>query len=97
MFVVLKHIKRVNIYPLEECLKGPDYCDWSGYINHVNMYKLGVKYFAPRSVHSSTHHPDIIFIKTAEEIIIVDLSKDNVPRLLTTVRPVDSPLVDFVF
>ena len=97
MFVVLKHIKRINIYPLEECLKGPDYCDWSGYINHVNMYKLGVKYFSPKSVHSSPHHPDIIFIKTAEEIIIIDLSKDNVPRLLTTVRPVDSPLVEFVF
>jgi hypothetical protein len=61
------------------------------------MYRLGVKFFSPKSVHSSPHHPDIIFIKTSNEIIIIDLSKENIPKLLTTVKPVESPLVDFVF
>jgi hypothetical protein len=68
MYVVLKYIKRINIYSLEECLKGQEFCTEAdyGYINHENMYRLGVKYFAPQSV---------IFIKTADSIIIVDLTK----------------------
>lgn len=61
------------------------------------MYHLGVKYFAPQSVHSSPHHPNVIFVKTADSIIIVDLSKENIPNLLATVKPVESHLVDFVF
>lgn len=61
------------------------------------MYRLGVKYFAPQSVHSSPHHPNLIFIKTADSIIIVDLSKEDIPNLLATVKPVQSSQVDFVF
>jgi hypothetical protein len=61
------------------------------------MYKQGVLWFSPQSVHSSPHHPNIIFIKTSDSIIIIDLSKDNTPKLLTTVKPVTSSLVEFVF
>lgn len=97
LYVVLKHIKRINIYSLEECLKGESKCVEIGYVNHINMKRLGVTYFSPESVHSSPHHPNIVFIKTSDSIIIIDLSKDNVPRLLTTVRPVSSSLIEFVF
>ena len=61
------------------------------------MRGLGVSYFAPQAVHSSPHHPNILFIKTSDSIIIVDLSKDNNPKLLTTVKPVNSSLIEFVF
>lgn len=61
------------------------------------MYRMGVKYFSPQSVHSSPHHPNIVFIKTSDSIIVIDLSKDNTPKLLTIVRPVASSLIDFVF
>ena len=58
---------------------------------------MRVKFFAPQSVHSSPHHPNVIFIKTSDSIIIIDLSKDNNPKLLATVKPVASSLVDFIF
>jgi hypothetical protein len=29
MYVVLKHVKRINIYPLDECIKGEKYCNYS--------------------------------------------------------------------
>ena len=61
------------------------------------MYKLGKRYFAPQSVHSSHRHPDLLFVKTSDSIIIVDMSKDNQPRLLTTVNPVKSSTIDFAF
>ena len=54
MFAVLRHIKRVNIYYLDQCLD--DNCFSICSLNHLNMYKLGVKYFAPRAVHSSKFH-----------------------------------------
>ena len=63
----------------------------------MNMFKLGVKYFAPRAVHSSHFHPDILFVKTDDSIIAVDLSKECVPKLLTIVKPVKSVLDSFVF
>lgn len=61
------------------------------------MYKLGVRYFAPRVVHASSHHPDILFVKTDDSIIAVDLSKECVPKLLAVVKVVESVLTKFVF
>jgi hypothetical protein len=84
MFGVLRHIKRVNIYSLEECLD--DNCFPICSLNHLNMFKLGVRYFAPRVVHASSHHPDLLFVKTDDSIIIVDLSKECVPKLMAMVK-----------
>ena len=95
MYAVLRHIKRVNIYSLEECLD--DNCFPICALTHLNMYKLGVRYFAPRTVHSSPFHPNIIFVKTDDSIIAVDLSKECVPKLLTTIKPVENALSTFVF
>jgi hypothetical protein len=61
------------------------------------MYRLGVTFFAPQSIHSSSHHANILFIKTSDSIIIIDLNKANLPKLLTTVKPVTSSLIDFIF
>mgnify|MGYP000914592564 FL=1 len=63
----------------------------------MSMYRLGVLYFAPLTVHSSRFHPDILFIKTSDSIIAVDLSKECVPKLLSIIYPVENATVDFVF
>ena len=95
MYAVLRHIKRVAIYSLEDCLD--DNCFPICYLNHLNMYKLGVKYFAPRTVHSSRFHPTLLFVKTDDSIFAVDLSKECVPKLLATIKPVPNALTSFVF
>ena len=51
MFVILRYYKTIRIYDLELIVDGlaEPICD----INHVLMYKLGVKYFSPESVSTS--------------------------------------------
>ena len=61
------------------------------------MYKLGLKYFAPRAVHASRFHPQLLFVKTDDSIIAVDLSKECVPRILAKVTPVENALTPFGF
>jgi hypothetical protein len=74
LYVVLHHIKNIQIYNLEKCIIND--CNTIGEINYLNMYKRnGLRYFSPQTVHSSRFHPDILFIKTADSIIAVDLSK----------------------
>jgi hypothetical protein len=36
------------------------------------MYQLGIKYFSPMEVRTSIFHPNIIFIKTSDQLIVVD-------------------------
>lgn len=74
-----------------------DNCESICSINHLSLYKLGLRYFAPTAVHSSRFHPDVLFIKTSDSIIALDLSKECVPKLLTVIRPVDNALTDFIF
>ena len=95
MYVVLRHIKRVNIFSLEDCLD--DNCFPMCSLNHLNMFRLGVRYFAPRTVHSSPFHPDLLFVKTEDSILAVDLSKECVPKLLATIRPVPNASTHFAF
>lgn len=97
MFVVRKYIKRVDIYLLDACLQGEDFCEPVGRINHMDMYERGLKYFAPTAVHSSIFHPDVLFIKTSDSIIAVDLRRQNVPKLLAVVRPVPDAFTNFTF
>lgn len=66
-------------------------------ISHLTLYRLGVRYFAPRTVHSSIHHPNILFIKTSETIIVLDLSKKCIPKLLNVIKPVFNAETEFVF
>lgn len=54
------------------------------------MFKLGIKYFSPTEVHTSLHHPNIIFIKTSDQIIVIDYNAECRPKLLTVLNPVDS-------
>jgi len=61
------------------------------------MFKLGVRYFAPRVVHASSHHPNLLFVKTDDSIIVVDLSKECVPKVLANVKIVQSVLTKFIF
>lgn len=63
----------------------------------MTLYKLGIKYFAPRLVHSSLHHPNIIFIKTSQTIIVLDLSKECVPKVLTVIQPITNAETQFAF
>ena len=58
-------------------------------LDHLKMFKLGVKFFSPTTVDSSIFHPNIIFIKSSVQIIIVDYNKECVPKLLGVVAPVD--------
>lgn len=95
MFTVLRHIKRVNIYSLDDCLD--DNCVSICSLNHLNMYRLGIKYFAPRTVHSSRFHPDLLFVKTDDSILAIDLSKECVPKVLSIVKPVENARIPFGF
>ena len=56
----------------------------------MTMFKLGVKFFNPQVVHTSRFHPDILFIKTSDSIISIDLSKECVPKLLNIIKPVEN-------
>lgn len=46
------------------------------------MAKLGVNYFNPKEVLTSTFHPEVIFIKTPASVIILDVDKEGHPKLL---------------
>lgn len=61
------------------------------------MYKMGLKYFAPNSVHSSIFHGNIVFIKTTDSVVIVDMSRECVPNLLAVIRPVPDSRTQFTF
>ena len=94
--MVLTYIKTISIYPLDLCLE--DYCEPICKLTHLKMFKIGVRYFAPRAVRASQFHPDILFIKTSDSIIVVSLAGGSCsPKLLTTIRPVPNAKTDFVF
>ena len=96
LFVVLKYIKTISVYPLDLCLE--DVCEPECKITHTKMFKIGVKYFAPKAVRASRFHPDVLFIKTSDSIIVVSIAGGSCsPKLLTTVRPVPNANTDFVF
>ena len=61
------------------------------------MYNLGVKYFSPESVKTSSFQPNVIFIKTSDTIIALDVNRERVPKLLAVIRPVQSALTQFSF
>lgn len=43
--MVLKYVKMVKIYDLEECVDGM--CDEKCWLDYKVMFKLGIKYFSP--------------------------------------------------
>jgi hypothetical protein len=61
------------------------------------MYQLGVKYFSPLEVQSSAYHPNIIFIKTSDQIIVVDYNAACRPKMLLKFSPVASADIEFTF
>lgn len=91
MFVILRYYKTILIYDLELLVDGMDkpICD----INHVLMYQLGVKYFSPESVETSEFYPNVLFVKTSDTIIVLDLNRECMPKLLSVLRPVESTLI----
>lgn len=95
MYTVERHIKRVDIYSLEKCLEQK--CTPICSLNHLNMFQLGLKYFAPRAVHSSKFHPQLLFVKTDDSILAIDLSKECVPKILSKFTPVESTRTPFSF
>lgn len=95
LYVVLHYIKTVQVYDLEKCIQ--ETCEPICAIDHLKMYALGLRYFSPLAVHSSVYHPSAIFIKTADSIIALDVSKECSPRLLTVIRPVPDSLTEFIF
>lgn len=52
------------------------------------MYKFGINYFSPTEVHTSLAYPNIIFIKTSDQIIAIDYNSECRPKLITMVTPV---------
>ncbi len=52
------------------------------------MFQLGVKYFSPMEVHTSVYHTNIIFIKTSDQIIVIDYNAECKPKLLAKFSPV---------
>ena len=73
LYVILKYVKKIEIYDLELCLE--DLCEPICEVNHLMMYNLGVNYFSPESVHSSLFFPNLIFIKTSDTIIALDMNR----------------------
>jgi len=61
------------------------------------LYKIGLKYFAPIAVHSSRFHPDILFVKTSDSIIVLDISVTCQAKILNVFNPVSNSLTDFIF
>lgn len=57
------------------------------------MYQLGVKYFSPESVETSEFYPNVLFVKTSDTIIVLDLNRECMPKLLSVLRPVESTLI----
>ncbi len=91
LFVILRYYKTIRIYDLQLVVDGIDQpiCN----INHVLMYQLGVKYFSPESVETSEFYPNVLFIKTTDSIIVLDMNRECVPKLLSVLRPVESTLI----
>ena len=46
------------------------------------MYKLGVKYFNPLEVYTSIFHPEVIFIRTPNSVLVLDAGREDKPTLL---------------
>jgi hypothetical protein len=61
------------------------------------MYDLGIKFFSPMEVHTSVFHKNVIFIKTTNEMIVIDYNRECVPKLLARVSPVDTSEIEFIF
>ena len=90
LYIIMKYVKKIMVYDLELCLE--DFCEPICEINHLMMYNLGVKYFSPESVKTSSFQPNVVFIKTSDTIIALDVNRECVPKLLAVIRPVDSAL-----
>lgn len=45
MFVILKYVKTVQVYDLDLVIEGLD--EPICLINHLTLYKMGIKYFSP--------------------------------------------------
>ena len=59
---------------------------------------MGLKYFAPKAVRASQFHRDILFIKTSDSIVVVNIAGASCqPKLLAVVRPINNALTDFIF
>lgn len=61
------------------------------------MYGMGIKYFSPELIETSEFYPNVLFIKTSDSIIVLDLNTECVPKLLAVLNPVESTLVQFSF
>jgi len=73
LFVVQKFIKTILVYSLDRCLEG--YCQPIYKIDVFLMYSLGVKYFNPLEVYTSIFHPDVIFIRTPNSVLVLDVDR----------------------
>lgn len=80
LFVVQKFIKTILVYSLDQCLAGN--CNPIYKIDVFLMYKLGVKYFNPLEVYTSMFHPEVIFIRTPNSVLVLDVDKEGSPKLL---------------
>ncbi len=47
-------------------------CEPKCKLDYIKMYQLGIKYFSPTQVLTSIYHPNILFIKTSDQLIVVD-------------------------
>lgn len=95
MFIILKYVKTVQIYDLELVVEGID--EPSCEITHLLMYRLGVKYFSPEHVKTSGFFPNVLFVKTIDTIVVLDLNRECVPKLLGVLNPVGTAETDFSF
>lgn len=86
MFVTKRYYKVILIYDLE--LLVDDIDDTICTITHKKMYDMGVKYFSPESIETTEFYPNVLFIKTSDTIIVLDMNRECVPKLLAVLRPV---------
>lgn len=80
LFVVQRFIKTILVYSLDRCLEGD--CTPVYKIDVFMMYKLGVKYFNPLEVYTSIFHPEVIFIRTPNSVLVLDAGRQGKPTLL---------------
>lgn len=72
LFIIKRYVKSIYVYNLEQLVeaKTTPLC----IITHMTLYTLGVKFFSPELIETSQFYPNVLFIKNADTIIVLDLN-----------------------
>jgi hypothetical protein len=95
LFIIRRYVKSIDVHLLDLLVeqKTAPLCS----INHLTLYGLGIKYFSPELIETSAFYPNVLFIKTSDSIVVLDLNTECQPKLLAVVTPLTGGLAEFSF